>query len=654
MHDVNMSIDQLEALRDKEWIQTNGCGAYASSSLADCHTRRYHGLLVAPIEQLPGRYVLLSHVEAIVVVGETEYSLATNYYPGAVHPRGYQYIVESGYEPSPYIVYDLDGVRLRREIIMLPGEVAVYMRYTLEGPAPEIQIQLKPLICYRDSHSLSHENMHLRGKCKRLEYGIRLTPYDGMPSLYLQYSRPLDFYAGPSWEQRVEYVREAERGFDAHEDRFYPGILEGTLSKDVPLVLRVGTDNAGHVHEHGISEYLQQEQQNDDVLYSRQERRLRHHAKIFFNKNAEGTDEILAGFPWFGAWGRDTMIALPGLCLYNHNIEHGRELLMQAAQLLKNGLLPNTLSGIQGQLSYNSIDAALWYTWAIQEYIQHFGVKSDFAQDIFPILKDIVQGYAYNQTGISHCDERGLISAGDATTQLTWMDAKAWGKPVTPRYGYAIEINALWYNAMCLHLELAKVLRRKAADGISELVDGFAPHFQDMFWMDDQGYCADVFNQFGRDGSMRPNQIFAVALAHSPLSETQQRLSCLAVESELLTPYGLRTLSAKHADYCPRYQGSPDQRDASYHQGTVWPWLIGAFVQARLKISADPKHRSRDLNRKLHRLFNDHVKEYGMGSIAEIFDAEEPHTPRGCFAQAWSVAEVIRAKSIIAAVEASD
>lgn len=633
---------QLEQLSELEWLESNGRGAYASTSFADCHTRRYHGLLVSSLTGLPGRYVLLSQLEATVTIDEQEYPLACNIYPGAVHPRGYQRIVDYGCEPCPYLVYDLDGQQLRREVIMLPDEDAVYIQYTLSGHGPETRIQLKPLLSFRDSHSLSVENMAINTRCKRLENGIRIQPYEGLPVMYLQYNQHLDFYPGPCWEQQVVYPREHERGFDDREDRFYPGIIEGVLTPEVPLVVRAGIENGGLITCHGISDELERRRGLYDENKSPNENLLRRQAAVFFSSDQDDRPRLLAGYPWFGAWGRDTMIAVPGLCLYNNQLEAGQDILLAAAEALRDGLLPNTFAGVQGEQAYNSIDAPLWFIWAVQEYYQQLRKKDPWLRKIYPAVKNIIEAYAGDSTGLTHCDEQGLISAGDATTQLTWMDARAWGRAVTPRYGYAVEINALWYNAMRFHLQLSKSLRRKPVAGLADKLDGFNEAFQQRFWMDDLGFCADSVNQFGPDRSLRPNQIFAVSLPHSPLDEAQQRHVVMAVERELLTPYGLRTLSPKHPDYSAHYQGSADERDAAYHQGTVWPWLIGAFATARLKVSADPRHRVRDLRRKLHRLFNDHVREYGVGSISEIFDGDDPHQARGCYAQAWSVAEVLR------------
>lgn len=645
----------LIMLSNHEWLESNGSGAYASSTIADCHTRRYHGLLVAPVIGTEGRHVLLSQLEAIIYTPDNSYSLATNYYPGAVHPQGYQYICEWDFDPCPTLVYNLNGMRIRREIFMADKECAVYIRYLLEGPIEEVQIQLKPLLSYRDAHGLSSENMCINTQAHRLNKGICLTPYHDMPPLYLQYNQELNYYPGPCWEKQVELPLEIQRGFDAHEDRFFPGILEGTLVKGVPLLIRAGTENNGFVQPAIYQHQLHQRTRNINDAHHPHLSCLRRHADCFFTENTQGEHGIIAGYPWFGVWGRDTMLSLPGLCFSNDQQARGLDILRSCAHHLKNGLLPNTFAGLQGTEAFNSIDASLLLCWSLQMYVENAddaGSKNIFMREFFPMLEHIIQAFISNSVPIAHMDEHGLISSGDANTQYTWMDARAYGKPVTPRYGYAVEINALWYNALTWYVALCKshkkipVTDANSLD-VSSLAKNLKKHFRDMFWLDDKKYCADVVNEHGHDTSLRPNQLFAASLPNSPLTKVQQRSLLSAIDRELLTPYGLRTLSPQHPDYCGHYTGSPDERDASYHQGTVWPWLIGPYVDAHLRCSKNIQRCGAQLHQQFKSLFTDHIYTDGLGGIAEIFDGDHPHQAKGCFTQAWSVAEAIRAQTLI-------
>ncbi|MBQ3060714.1 MAG: glycogen debranching enzyme family protein [Desulfovibrio sp.] len=631
------------ALR-KEWLLTNGLGDYASSSILGCNTRKYHGLLVA--NTMHGRQVLLSTLEESVVGGSKEFFLSTRQHPSMLHPCGYEYQESFQQEEWPCFTYRVGDVRIRREMFMLPGQTRLLIRWTVEGPSrvPPLTLRIKPLLAYRGFHELSRVNSALRVRTSPAERGFGIAPYEGMPPLFIQAGSQCDFLPSPDWYYNIEYLEERARGFADSEDLFQPGIMEIPL----PALPQGGSVClcAGTAPCQDDLEELWQEQTRNRPVRKHTHRGLAGHladaAGQFCITGPSGRESILAGYHWFDAWGRDTLIALPGLTFCTGQTELGLRVLEQVAASQKNGLTPNCFAE-DGNHAWNSADASLWYAFAVQCYLQaHPEGLAWVHEHAWPALKAIVTGYRQGPGMDIFVDDHGLLHAGNAQTQLTWMDAQARGVPVTPRHGCPVEINALWYNTLAFVDHLAGQFREPEWEGTRAL-RGLRSAFFEHFWVArDGGYLGDVWRDGMLDQSIRPNQILAVSLPYPVLEEQHQPQVVECVRNKLLTPYGLRTLSPDNPQYRGRYEGGPDQRDAAYHQGTVWPWPLGHYTDALLRVAWDVDGAVQSLLNRVTPLFTEHLARSGLGTISEVFDASPPYRAHGCIAQAWSVAEVLR------------
>lgn len=628
-----------------EWLETNGLGGFASSSILDCHTRKYHGLLVATLPELNDKCVLLSKVETSIVVQDRIFHLSTNKYPGVFHPTGHKYIDKAEFLLFPKIHYRIGDINLTRSLMMIQGENTVVIHFELSKHSKSIKLRLSPFLAYRSMHALTGENMYLRVRTYVHDGYYKMDPYQGMPPLFFDTSSTTTFFPGPYWAKNVEYLKERSRGFDYQEDLFCPGVMERELNPGKSLFLRVSLDPP----KKGIQKIWDQElkrRKTEIVSFRDQEigmRVIKTRAKQFLIQNSHHHHSIVAGYPWFGEWGRDAMIALPGLTLECGRDELCFEVLKTFSALEKNGLIPNFLSLNGDHHAYNSVDASLWFFWAVQSFFVKTKQVKKIKAHLFSTMQNILRAFSSNTVPHVTLKDNGLLWVGDENTQLTWMDAKVHGKPVTPRFGYAVEINALWYNALCFYQEFCQKIRVPCEERYVSIIDSLKETFVQTFWLEDEKYLADVVNEYGVDAALRPNQIFAASLTHSPLNAFQKHHVVTRVKQELATPFGLRTLSPADPNYCPEYHGSVEKRDAAYHQGTVWPWLVGHFVEASLKVSRDPEATQRRLKLFFSPLWGEHLRSACVGGISEIFNAISPHLPKGCFHQAWSVAEVIRA-----------
>lgn len=636
-------LDLQHCLR-REWLECNGRGGYASASILDANTRKYHGLLVLALAQPPGRFVLLAKMESALQCQGQVYELSVNCYPGAVYPHGFWHLQSFQGHEQPTWCWNMDGVILRRSLMLVHGQDTVLLRYELvEAPAP-VTLRLRPALAYRDYHCLTHENAYLNGTVSGTGDVFHMTPYQGLPPLYFDAERPTRFVPSGYWLRQVEYPREQERGLECHEDLYCPGEFEFQLEAGADLIMRVGiaapVAPAREIWQWENRRRLiaAREHQYDDRALAA----LKANAERFLVRNTRGELSVIAGYPWFGEWGRDTMISLPGLTFFSEREAEGFEVLRTYASYERDGLLPNYLNpGNEGH-AYNSIDASLWFFWAVQMYLERQGDPQAVRRDLLPALDHVVAAYLEGKVPHAQLDDDGLIWAGDENTQLTWMDARVNGRPVTPRHGLAVEINALWYNALSFYLEFHKAQGLPFDLRAKELRQMIKEVFAERFWLEDEGYLADVVNHQGPDHALRPNQLFALSLPYSALDRRRMRSVVKQVKASLVTPYGLRTLAPGHPAYRGRYEGGPDERDGAYHQGTVWPWLVGHFAGACLRVAADPAEEKRWLRQAFEPLYTQHLHENGLLGISEVFDGDEPQRPEGCIAQAWSVAEVIR------------
>ncbi len=645
----------------REWLETNGLGGYASSSLVCCNTRKYHGLLNVQQAHPAGRFVLLSTLEESISVGQKEAFFSCRKHPDVYYPRGHEYLHEVSLGPVPTFTYRYGDVHFVRQIMMLHKQNVTLIRYSLlcadssdacaslPGTA---KLRIKPLLAYRNMHALGASNIDFQVKTWPAQSGFSIRPYNTLPPLFMQTSKPLTFHPSPDWYHNVEYMVEAERGFPNHEDLFQPGVLDIELGLGQSCILSAATEDVlqklGPLEDLWEAELQRRQQSSPSVLGQHLEQK----GAQFLVRQPSGYESIVAGYPWFEAWGRDTCIALSGLTFASSQEEHvnlGWDILQHLAKQADHGRIPNMFSA-DGKHAYNCIDASLWYIWAAQtaydaEKAQGNGAKR-FRKTCWPFIKTIIENYAASSLEHVQCDDDGFLHVGDENTQLTWMDANVHGKAVTPRHGCPVEINALWYNALAFARQVAKAYGEKMPHALchQKSLDKMRAVFKERFWVEQKhsGYLGDCWRPEGLDTSLRPNQLFAVGLPHAILEEDFWGDVVETCRNTLLTPYGLRTLAPSDIRYQSHYEGPPEQRDAAYHQGIVWPWLLGIYGDALLRVVWDTDSAVRELLESITPLLTAHLIEAGVGSISEIFTADPPHLPDGCVAQAWSVAEVIR------------
>ena len=635
----------LRASRSKEWLETNGLGGYASSTISGMNTRRYHALLVAAQRPPTGRIVLLSKLEETLVLDGQRFDLSTNQYPHAVHPQGYRLLQNFRLDPFPIFTFRLADVELKKTVLMLRGENTTVVRYHLTAPASvRAFLELRPLVAFRDHHSLRHEDANLKHALD-IEPGlIRLTMSTDEPGLLLAHDA-LRVHAEDIWYRNFEYAEERARGFDFREDLFNPCSLSfdlhgGETRSIIASTQKHEADEAAEIEEHERARRRTTKGAQEDDEYRR---RLYSAAEQFIVRRGSHRSSIVAGYHWFTDWGRDTMISLPGLTLTTEKFDTAREILSAFAEHLSQGMIPNRFPDEGDRPEYNTVDATLWFVHAIGEFLNRTGDLAFVRDGLYSHLVEIVDWHERGTRYGIRVTEDGLLRSGAEGVQLTWMDAKVGDWVVTPRTGKAVEIQALWYNAL-RHLEKIAALLNDAstADYCRSLAERASNSFNEKFWNSQANCLFDVLrDDETQDAAIRPNQIFAVSLPYSMLQPERARSVISVVERELLTPYGLRSLAASHPDYRGRYEGDSLSRDGAYHQGTVWAWLIGPFITAYLKVN-QRSAESVEQARAWLRAFRAHLTDAGLGQISEIFDGEPPHTPRGCVAQAWSVAELLR------------
>ncbi len=629
----------LEYSLHREILRSNRAGAFASTTIVGCNTRKYHGLLVVPqpvIDNDP--HVLLSSFDETIIQHEAEFNLGLHKYQGdAYNPRGHKYLREYTLEPIPTATYRVGGVVLTKELILLDKEDRVLIRYTLVDAHSATKLRFKPFLAFRNVHFLTHANNQANTNYESCDKGIRMQLYKGYSPLFMQFNKKVDYVHVPDWYFNIEYQKEKDRGYESNEDLMVPGFFEAEIKKGESIVFSAGTKEA---KSSGLK-----------AAFTAQTKRrtprtnfincLTNAAEQFIVKRDDKT-EIIAGFPYFGHWSRDTFIALPGITL-----ARGEEkLFLQVIDTMMLSLNGALFPGITGSKKpvYNSVDAPLWLFWALQQYIHYYpnaNVWAKYGKKMKQILQGFKQGTLYN----IHLTDNGLIYAGENGVALTWMDAVIHGKPLTPRTGMPVEVNALWLNAVDFAINQAKINGdNEFPEAWQSILDQGTQSFNDTFWEDDRGYLADVVDGDDKDWSVRPNQIIAASLPYSALSEERRKAVVSKVKKELLTQFGLRTLSPKNPNYKSVYFGNQDTRDRAYHNGIVFPWLIAHFADAYLKI-----HGKGGISfiKNVYEGFEPCMETHGIASISEVYDGDPPHKPGGAISQAWSVAALIRMKDII-------
>ena len=641
---------EFESSSSREWLETNGIGGYASGTVSGAGTRRYHGLLVAATRPPLGRILLLSRFDEAVIVQGERFEISCNQYPGSIHPQGYRYLTSFRLDPYPRWTFELGGVELERSIFMVHGENTTVCRWKItdrsessvsDDAEVSCQLELRPLIGFRDHHHLRNQDANFETGFTTGNGWVAVAPDAEMPTMYLAHNGATIEKTGV-WYKNFEYAIEQERGFDYREDLFQPFLLKFDLAADATVIAsthqRFGSQ-AADLEKSELrrrAELVVRSEIKDESLWP-----LVLAADQFIVDRGAGKS-IIAGYHWFSDWGRDTMISLPGLTLAVNRPEIARSILLEFAKHVSQGMLPNRFPDEGETPEYNTVDATLWYFEAIRAYAEATGDYDLVRDELYGKLVEIIDWHVRGTRYGIHVDTDGLLYAGGEGHQLTWMDAKIGDWVVTPRRGKPVEIQALWYNALRIMADLAaRFGEQEKSDEFDDMAEIAAESFGGQFWNDSAQCLFDVVDGEMRDASIRPNQIFAVSLPHSMIDTARARKIVDKVESELLTPVGLRSLSRSDPQYVPIYIGSPLQRDGSYHQGTVWGWLIGPFVDAYRKVhSKDP--RAEKQVTAIIDSFKAHLTDSMVGQVAEIFDADAPHKPRGAAAQAWSVAEVLR------------
>ena len=630
----------LEYSLNKEILRSNRAGSYACTTVVGCNTRKYHGLLVSPLEDLDGeQHVLLSSLDETIVQRGKAFNAGIHKYQGDNYdPKGHKYIRDFEADRIPRTIIRVGGVVLSKERLLMGKEEQVLTKYTLlEANSPTV-LRLKPFLAFRNRHSLSKCNMDADTRVKKIPNGIKSKIYEGYPHLHMQFSKSVDFISGPDWYYNIEYMEEKNRGYDYKEDLFVPGYFEMKIKKGESIIFSASLKE---IKPAGLKQKFTTEI-NGRVPRDSFKNCLINSAQQFIVRKKNKT-EIIAGFPWFGSWGRDTFISLPGLTLSMNDYETFLKVMDTQVSKLKGGLFPNM--GSEEAPAFNSVDAPLWFFWALQKYVEKTENGSGIWKKYGKAMNSILEAYRKGTSFNIRMDEGGLIYAGADGKALTWMDAVVNGDPVTQRKGYAVEINALWYNAVCFSLELAEKNKdKKFISSWSDLPEKIESSFLSVFWNDQRQYLADYVDGDYKDWSVRPNQVFTTSLTFSPLDGAKKKEVLEVIEKELLTSRGLRTLSPKNPLYKGVYEGNQEERDQSYHQGTVWPWLLGHFVEGYLMLH---KKSGTSYIKNIIMGFEEVMNEHGIGSISEIYDGDPPHESRGAISQAWSVSEVLRSLDLL-------
>jgi len=624
----------LEYSLTREILRTNRAGSYSSTTISGCNTRKYHGLLICPIDAFGGeRYVLLSGLDVTVVNKDKSFNIGLRKYKGDYFsPKGHKYIEEFDLEAIPSATYRVGGVILKQERLLVHYEEQFLIRFTVNEAQEPMKLQIRPFLAFRNIHQLTHANLEANTKVDFVKNGIKIKLYEGFPFLHMQFSAKPEFVHVPDWYRGVEYPEEQKRGYDYIEDLFTPGFFEIKAQEGDIIVMSASTkeENSG-----GFKSKFTKTA-NAKIPRISFINCLKNAAQQFVERR-HGKTYIIAGFPWFGAWGRDTFISLPGLYLAKKDISLFNDVLDTQVGRMKAGLFPNM--GNEDTPAFNSVDAPLWFFWALQKYIEAGG--RDAWKRYGDAAKSILYAYRDGTDFNIKMRENGLIYAGAPGKSLTWMDAIVNGVPVTPRNGYQVEINALWYNAVRFTLEMAGKARDKTfLSDFEKLPDLIKRSFISVFWDQRKGYLADYVNdEEGKNTFVRPNMVIAVSLPYSMLDVEQMKKVLDIADKELVTPRGLRTLSPGNSLYEGTCKGTQEERDKAYHQGTVWPWLAGPFCEGLLRVYGK---QGVPRVKKLIYGFEEVMSEHGITTISEIYDGDPPHSPGGAISQAWSVGEVLR------------
>lgn len=631
----------LEYSLEREFLGTNRGGGYCSSTLVFCNTRKYHGLLVVPIEKFRGKnYVMLSSLDETILQHGRDFNFGVHKYEGTYEPRGHKYIVDISYEKAFTVTYQVGGVVLKKEILMMHNAPQVLIRYTLEDAHSATLLRLNPLLAFRDIHSLSKQNPVANTQVEEVDGGVRAKLYPEFPYLYMQLSKPANFGGAAYWNNNIYYTKEKERGYDFQEDLLSVGAFEVSLKKGESIVFSASLEEAKSKNlAKDFTKYLKERSDRNSF-----EECLQYTASQFIIQKA-GETRIKAGYHWYDSTTRDTFIALPGIALSGSTAKIFDEVLQSALKYCYNGRFARDISTHVINPVFDA-DTSLWFFWTLQQYEKETTkTKKQIWKEYGETLKTILNTFKSREHKTMRMDDNGLVWSDDLSHPLTWFNAENNYGPIVPRNGYVVEVNALWYNAVCYALELAKEAKDKTF--LSEwgtMPEIIAESFNQIFWIESEKYLADYANHTHQNTEVRPNQLLACALDYSPISEKRQRKVLAIITQELLTPKGLRSLSPESPRYEGESVGNVFVRDKATFNGSVHPWFVGFYVEANLKLFGDtyiPDGKTFLEN------FEEEINTHGVGLISAIYDGNPPFNPRGCISNAKNVAEILRAQWLL-------
>ena len=629
-----------EFLSGLEWIETNGTGGWASSTVSGMNTRRYHGLLIAGDPQDPSRVSQVSRLDETLMTPDENVELGSNNYGNAVNPKGYRYLTRFSRDIFPEFIYEGGGITLKKTIAAINGENTTVIRYEVLKALGTFTLRLAPFITCRDYHALVRSNPAIRKELAEDPGYWHVIPYQTMPEIFF-HMPGFSFKAGPSWYYNIQYPVEAARGMDFTEDLFTYGNFDRQLKQGDTLVVMLSSGQPASAE----GEVLLAKEKNRRLRLLKGaadslEKTLRLAADQFIIRMGGGAQRIIAGYHWFTSWGRDTMIALNGLCLSTGRFSEAGGILMEFIRHISEGMLPNRFADHQSAPDYNTADASLWFFITGFRYFEATGDKDFLVKVLMPAFKSIIDWHYQGTRYHIHVDQDGLLFEGEEGMQLTWMDARSNGRVVTPRIGKAVEINALWYNALMIYSGMLKETGDKVGSVDFQLrAATMKVRFLELFWNADAQCLYDVVNGTDLDSSLRPNQLLAISLPFPLLGGAAARQVLDLVTEKLYTPRGIRSLAPEDPAYHDHYTGGQAARDEAYHEGTVWSWLLGPYIDAIMYVYP---RRGQKMAREVLDTFRPHLEEAGIGSVSEIFDGDSPFTPRGCIAQAWSIGELLR------------
>ena len=627
--DKTVMINLEESLR-REILRTNRNGAYHCTTVVDCNTRKYHGLLVMPLPELDDdNHVLLSSLDETVIQHDAPFNLGLHKYAGNnYNPKGHKYIREFTCDTVPRTVYRVGGVVLAKEKVFSLYENRIMIKYTLEDAHSDTTLRFKPFLAFRNANSLAQENGSVNKLYQDVPNGIKTCMYKGYPDLYMQFNKKVKFVFEPYWYNGIEYLKEQERGYPYKEDLYVPGYFEVPIKKGETIIFSAGV---GPVATNQLKKLFVQEAEARTPRTSFYNC-LKNSAQQFYFRPKEEDAYLLAGYPWFKVRARDLFISLPGCTLSIDDPVRFEKIMHTAMPAIRNFMQTGKGDGVIREIEHP--DVFLWAIWAIHQYARAMGI--DKAQTLYAGFVGEIIDYIRTQ---KHPDMRlmdnGLLFAEGRNKAVTWMNSTINGKPVVARSGYIVEFNALWYNALKFYKELAG---DKADESADVLINKMDTSFVETF-LNGYNYLLDSVSGGYVDWSVRPNMIFTVAFPYSPLNRVQKRAVIDIVTKELVTPKGLRSLSPKSEGYRPNYVGTQNERDLAYHQGTAWPWLFGAYLESYLKIFG--KGGISFVERMLISM-EEEMSLHCIGTLAEIFDGNPPYTGRGAVSFAMNVAAILR------------